>query len=92
MKSKHEATGKIVVGAHIDNGFYAITEKEAKRLSGSRLPGCGKERLVSDGASNYWLTKTQVNGSSVWSVRKTDWKLENGRAVLRCPQIKGELA
>jgi hypothetical protein len=72
---------------YIDNGFYRITEKEAKRLCGT-LPDYGRERLVQCEEDFYWIARTitldkEGNRIQVWSVRDSHgWYLRNGQAVL----------
>lgn len=66
----------------IDHGFMEISEADAKKLAGGKLPAHGRERLVVHEGQHYWLARTDNWGKLVWSVRKTNWRLVNGVAVL----------
>jgi hypothetical protein len=69
----------------IDNGFFRITEAQARAVSKDvgGLPRNGCERLVPHEGRYLWLARTNVNGQVVWSVRETRaWRLdEQGNAV-----------
>lgn len=67
---------------YIDNGFWEITAREARRLAGGSLPAYGREKLVVRDGRHYWLTQTIVDRKAVWSIRETAWRLVDGRAVL----------
>ena len=66
----------------IDHGFMRISRADALKLGNGTLPDHGRERLVVHEGQHYWLTRTPVYNEMVWSVRKTDWRLVNGVAVL----------
>ncbi len=66
---------------HIDNGFYRISEDNARSLAG-KLPDHGAERLVVHKGQHYWLGRTTVGGKLVWSIRTTRWRLVTGVATL----------
>jgi hypothetical protein len=68
---------------HIDNGFYRIAAKDAKALASGKLPRHGYEKLVVMENQHYWLARTWVGERQVWSIRQTNWRLdENGIARL----------
>jgi hypothetical protein len=66
---------------HIGQGFYYITEKEAKAICDENnkngfykpsLPGHGWERKVQFDKRVYWIGRTIVDGNIVWSLRELD--------------------
>ena len=65
----------------IDNGFFEITESQARKLCGT-LPPHGREKLVAHDEKHYWVARTTVGGKQVWSIRQSAWKLTNCCAVL----------
>lgn len=67
---------------HLSHGFYMIDKGDAKRLNGGRLPSPGKEALVEHDGKNWWLARTPHGEGFVWSIRETDWRMADGRAVL----------
>lgn len=78
-------TGKDIV-AYIDNGFYAITAEQAKKLCGGNLPRSGYEKtmnLVDDIPApcfnSSWdyviaqtrvLCRTDLKDGNHWSIRE----------------------
>lgn len=52
---------------------------DVKRSCEGPLPSVGREKLVAFNGKHYWLTH-EAKG---FRVRETNWKLENGLAVLR---------
>lgn len=68
---------------HIGHGYYAVSGREALRLTGDRLPAPGRERLVELDGKHWWLSQIIDNGQPVWAIRDAHmWRLVNGIAVL----------
>lgn len=70
----------------LSHGHYAVSEAIASKLCGGVLPKHGNEKLVAHQGDHYWVTRSPQHGSEkgwVWTIRKTDWVLENGRAILK---------
>lgn len=63
-------------------GFFIISAKAARKLDGGHLPDHGNESLVVHDGQHYWMGRTMHNGKQCWSLRATEWHLENGNAVL----------
>ena len=70
---------------YIDNDFYRISNADAKRVAGGKLPKFGHESLVELDNKRWFLSRTKVWGEMVWAVRLTDWRFEDGRLILRTP-------
>jgi len=73
---------------HIDSGWYEISDSDAKRLNGGRLPRSGHEALVLHDGRHWWLARTIVRRGErfervqVWSIREAPgWMLVNGQAM-----------
>ena len=56
----------------IDNGFYAISKKDANILAKGKLSKLkyGWEKLVKLDGKEYWLARTVTGGKVVWSIRE----------------------
>ena len=70
---------------YIDSDFYRISNADAKKVAGGKLPKPGHESLIEFDNKRWFLSRTKVWGEMVWSVRLTDWRFENGRLILRSP-------
>lgn len=63
---------------HIDNGFYSISEKNAKKLAGGKLPRPGYEKQVVHEGKKWWLARTFIYEGEefvrkqVWSIRSAE--------------------
>jgi hypothetical protein len=67
---------------YLDNGFYIISQKDAKILAKGKLPAVGWEKNVFYDDNWYWLARTIHYGKIVWAIRKTSWHMKNGNSVL----------
>lgn len=67
---------------YIDNGFWQISERQARALNNGKLPAHGREALIACEGQHYWLARTMHMSKQVWSIRETKWSLVNGQAVL----------
>ena len=58
---------------YIDNGFYRLTEKEAKELCApAPLPRMGYARDIIQEGVQYTVQTTVVKGENVWSLHGGD--------------------
>ena len=73
------------IGEHIDNGFYAITVKQATKLAKAsklkRLPKAGHECLVDLDGHTWWLAQTcrsvrLERGTPVWDPEQV-WSIRH---------------
>lgn len=67
---------------YIDSGFWRLSKADALIVADGKLPKPGYEKLVYLWGDHWWLARTSVNRKPVWSMRKTPWRLVDGRAVL----------
>ena len=68
---------------YIDNGFYQISEKDARKLCDGTLPRVGYEKLIAVDDHHFWVARTRHNERMVWSIRDSGgWYFVNGIATL----------
>lgn len=69
---------------YLDNGFYTISEADARKVCGGKLPRPGHEKLVPHEGKHWWVARTPHFGKMLWSIREAKgWKLDSNGNMVR---------
>ncbi len=67
----------------LSNGYFTVSDRDARKVSGGVPPKAGYEKLVEYQGGFWWVGRTAANGKASWYMRESGgWRLENGVAVL----------